>query len=291
LILHLFQENSIDNIQLVGSGSFSDVYSISLKQNNEIKKAAWKRITPKKGSLKYEINVDQYHIISEFPEELDTLRDLQECAGIIKLYGWIASFKDNIVELSMVVELCEKDLSKVIFPPDSTSLTADKKKKFILQITEAMKFVHSKGYLHRDLKPDNILVDQKYNIKIADFGLSRKMIVSSGITNRGTPLYMAPELLAANGYDKPVDVWSFGLIVWEIFNAKVVFKGLEFDLLGKEQYDHFKRDNRPSLNEGNIEPKMANLLKRCWAFAPLKRPTFAQISEEFSSNLSHFFTS
>lgn len=96
-------------------------------------------------------------------------------------------------------------------------------------ILRALQYIHSKGIVHCDLKSSNILIDDSWSIKLADFGLSKKMIgVNILDKNRqsrvGTPNWMAPEICRGENYTDKADVYSFGLIVWEIVTNQVPYR-------------------------------------------------------------------
>lgn len=87
-----------------------------------------------------------------------------------------------------------------------------------------MLYLHQTRILHRDLKPQNILL-QKDTIKICDFGFAKKMSAATNFLNsiKGTPLYIAPEILLTRPYTHKVDVWSLGIILFELATGRTPF--------------------------------------------------------------------
>ena len=97
----------------------------------------------------------------------------------------------------------------------------------IKQICLGIKVIHSKKINHRDLKPENIFMDDKMNIKIGDFGISKQLSYNKAYTstqNKGGSLfYIAPEILVDGIYNEKSDIWSFGCIIYELFNLRNYF--------------------------------------------------------------------
>lgn len=84
-------------------------------------------------------------------------------------------------------------------------------------IVDAIRYCHNLGIIHRDLKPENLLYAEPNDssiIKITDFGLARFLENELATTACGTPNYVAPEIIAGNGYSKEVDLWSIGVIIY-----------------------------------------------------------------------------
>jgi MAP/microtubule affinity-regulating kinase len=105
-----------------------------------------------------------------------------------------------------------------------------KEKRFrviLQQIVEGLEYIHSHKILHRDIKLDNILLSKNGNIKICDFGISRKMKPGKMINEHiGTPAYLAPEIILEKGYSGfSADVWSLGVMTFMAVTGKVPFKG------------------------------------------------------------------
>lgn len=100
----------------------------------------------------------------------------------------------------------------------------------LIGISNAMKYLHQQGIIHRDLKSDNVLMDEYFYPKICDFGLSRIFpeSLSSSITSCiGTPIYMAPELFDEEvHYTKKIDVFAFAILAYEIISEKVPYHEL-----------------------------------------------------------------
>lgn len=94
-----------------------------------------------------------------------------------------------------------------------------------LQILSAIKHCHLNKVLHRDIKPQNILLTKTYQIKLADFGISRVVeeFGNPATTQIGTPYYMAPEILKKEPYSFPADIWSLGCVLYEIVTRRRPF--------------------------------------------------------------------
>lgn len=156
--------------------------------------------------------------------EISLLKELKH-PNIVSLEDVLHS--DN--ELYLVFEFMQMDLKKYL-----DSLPRDKHmdpmlmKSYAYQLLEGVLFCHKRRVLHRDLKPQNLLIDEKGTLKIADFGLGRPFgIPVRAYTHEVVTLwYRAPEvLLGAQRYSHPIDVWSIACIVAEMVTKKPLFQG------------------------------------------------------------------
>lgn len=155
--------------------------------------------------------------------------------------------------------------------------------KFALDVARAMDCLHANGIIHRDLKPDNLLLtaNQK-SVKLADFGLAREETVTEMMTaETGTYRWMAPELYSTvtlrqgekKHYNNKVDVYSFGIVLWELLTNRMPFEGMSN--LQAAYAAAFKQE-RPNLPE-DISPDLAFIVQSCWVEDPNMRPSFSQI--------------
>ncbi|XP_057804306.1 serine/threonine/tyrosine-protein kinase HT1-like [Salvia miltiorrhiza] len=154
---------------------------------------------------------------------------------------------------------------------------------FALDIARAMDCLHANGIIHRDLKPDNLLLtaDQK-SVKLADFGLAREETVTEMMTaETGTYRWMAPELYSTvtlrqgekKHYNNKVDVYSFGIVLWELLTNRMPFEGMSN--LQAAYAAAFKQE-RPTLPD-ETPAELAYIIQSCWVEDPNMRPSFSQI--------------
>ncbi|XP_027349782.1 CBL-interacting serine/threonine-protein kinase 14-like [Abrus precatorius] len=120
-------------------------------------------------------------------------------------------------------------------------LTEDLARRYFRQLISAVKHCHSRGVFHRDLKLDNLLMDENGNLKVSDFGLSAvtDQIRPDGLLHTvcGTPTYVAPEILARRGYDgAKVDVWSCGVVLFALTAGYLPFNDYNITVLYRKIY-------------------------------------------------------
>ncbi|CAE6085170.1 unnamed protein product [Arabidopsis arenosa] len=154
---------------------------------------------------------------------------------------------------------------------------------FALDIARALDCLHANGIIHRDLKPDNLLLTENHkSVKLADFGLAREETVTEMMTaETGTYRWMAPELYSTvtlrqgekKHYNNKVDVYSFGIVLWELLTNRMPFEGMSN--LQAAYAAAFKQE-RPGMPEG-ISPSLAFIVQSCWVEDPNMRPSFSQI--------------
>lgn len=148
-----------------------------------------------------------------------------------------------------------------------------------IDIARGMKYLHERKIIHRDLKALNVLLDSNKRVKICDFGFSRFAESTTKLTTTvGTPHWMAPEvLIRGSHYTSKVDVYAYGVVLWEIFTGEVPYFGLDSaQIITKVVYE----DLRPPMPD-SLNSKMKDLIMSCWDRNPDVRPTFDEIVRKF----------
>jgi serine/threonine-protein kinase len=140
----------------------------------------------------------------------------------------------------LVMRLIEGDTlyQRLLNGPLTLSVT----NKFLGQIAEALDYAHNQGVIHRDLKPNNILLDQWDNVYLMDFGLAKMLAASQQLTASGamlgTPAYMAPEQWRGDPIDPRTDIYALGVILYEMVTGRLPFESdTPYSLMYKHLHD------------------------------------------------------
>ncbi|KAG0461603.1 hypothetical protein HPP92_021568 [Vanilla planifolia] len=145
-----------------------------------------------------------------------------------------------------------------------------------LDVARGMAYVHGLGFIHRDLKSDNLLIFGDKSIKIADFGVARIEIQTEGMTpETGTYRWMAPEMIQHRPYNQKVDVYSFGIVLWELVTGLLPFQNMT---AVQAAFAVVNKGARPIV-PAECPPALGEIMTRCWDANPDVRPPFADIVE------------
>ncbi|XP_073052850.1 serine/threonine-protein kinase STY46-like isoform X3 [Primulina eburnea] len=146
--------------------------------------------------------------------------------------------------------------------------------KVAIDVSKGMSYLHHNNIIHRDLKAANLLMDENDVVKIADFGVARVQLQSGVMTaETGTYRWMAPEVIEHKPYNHKADVFSFGIVLWELLTGKLPYANLTplQAAVGVVQ-----KGLRPTIPR-HTHPLIVELLEKCWQQEPSLRPEFSEL--------------
>jgi serine/threonine protein kinase len=236
----------------IGRGAFSTIYKGYDSNNGNV--FAIKEVSIA-GKKKVEENVKK---------ELNILKRLNH-NSIVQIHDYFFDNQNKIIYIIMDY-FKNGDFSKFIKGKVLKEIYA---KKYMTQLRNGLKYLYENNIMHRDLKPHNILLDDNNNLKITDFGFARyvkdDMLIN---TLCGTPIYMAPEIIKHKKYTNKSDLWSLGIIMYEMIFGKLPFKASNFIQLLKSINKNEICYNYPNID---ISSECEDLLKSLLQLDPEKR--------------------
>eukprot|EP01117_Protostelium_nocturnum_P009080 TRINITY_DN3251_c0_g1_i1.p1 TRINITY_DN3251_c0_g1~~TRINITY_DN3251_c0_g1_i1.p1 ORF type:complete len:1571 (+),score=426.26 TRINITY_DN3251_c0_g1_i1:57-4715(+) len=258
------------NLKEVGSGSFGVVF-----------KAEWRELHIAVKQIKNE-NVSEQQV-KEFLREVALLQGLRSHPNVVLFLG--ITFPPQ--RLSLVTEFCE---GGGLYPYLRKHKVDEQQKiQFILGIAKGLLHLHAEKVIHRDLAVRNILLSKHLEVKVSDFGLSREQasVESTNVTatNVGPLKWMSPESILRREYSIKSDVFSFGVVMYEIFLVVDPWAKISSVQAAIEVANNGKRMEIPK----NIHPTLASLMSLCWSQDPEQRPDFGTIctilDDDFSGKI------
>ncbi|KAL6073278.1 Tyrosine-protein kinase abl1 [Balamuthia mandrillaris] len=253
----------LEFIKEIGQGAFGVVW-----------KGAWRQT---------EVAIKKLHTMDDeqlasFQHEAQLMRNLRPHPNVVQLMGLVE--EDGMPECIVTEFLANGDLLSYLRKQDQ--LSEESMIAMALDVAAGMAHLHAEGITHRDLAARNLLLTEDLNIKVSDFGLSRKLKLQGAEQKTkqevGPLKWMSPEAIQESIYSEKSDVWSYGICLWEIVT------------LGEEPFGdtHIMKAAVKICNEGckalRIPKGTPEVLKEiilsCWQVDPKDRPTFAEITKK-----------
>eukprot|EP00770_Monocercomonoides_exilis_P000439 MONOS_436.1-p1 / transcript=MONOS_436.1 / gene=MONOS_436 / organism=Monocercomonoides_exilis_PA203 / gene_product=Nek2A / transcript_product=Nek2A / location=Mono_scaffold00007:75175-82654(+) / protein_length=1876 / sequence_SO=supercontig / SO=protein_coding / is_pseudo=false len=227
-----FEEYTVEKV--LGAGAFGEVSLVRHKPTGG--QYVWKKMPVEGGRL-----------TAEQEAELFVAKTL-DCDYVVKIKESIFHpTSDNKLELYLVMEYCGGgDLRGVITKKkaEGGKLSEEEIKDYFCQSLLGLHYLHSRNMLHRDIKPDNILLTSDHKLKLGDLGLLKEMKVDEKITTQaGTPAYMSPEIRGRQSYGSKADIFALGVVLYELCclerpfdttNMMELLFGVKVDVKAKE---------------------------------------------------------
>ncbi|GMR32076.1 hypothetical protein PMAYCL1PPCAC_02271, partial [Pristionchus mayeri] len=281
----------------LGSGAFCNVFKGRIVGEAPVLRISSSRVRGSSSLIDCDVAVKMLPSFaddiakSDFIQEINFMKSLQYHPHLVSMLGWVSDRKSPL----LLVEYCEKgDLLHYIREKKEEIIsgyqnTEGLKLKDVLsfswQISNGLEYLNSAGCIHRDIAARNVLVDGNNVCKIGDFGLCR-LTDSLLYQARGGRLplkWMAPEALSNLEYSFKSDVWSYGVLLWELFSfGEVPFASIQTT----ELLSHLQRGNRLEKPEW-CTPQVYEVMLRCWREDSTERPSFSILSSDFAAMLEH----
>lgn len=247
-----------EKIKEIGKGSYGVVYLMQDKMDGN-RYVVVKSIKVKKKNIAE---------LKSAQQEANFLKQLHH-PNVIQITD---AFQKSPTEFCIVLEYADaRDVNHYL--KTHPNLSEERILQIFSQVILGLSYIHSKKIIHRDIKIANIFLFKNGLVKIGDFGISREISEESlASTIIGTPYFMAPEILKAEPYGFPADIWAAGCVLYELMSGSHAFTGCSRD----ELFDNIKFNDTPDV-PSRYSQELKNLLYRMLEKDPRCRPTADEI--------------
>ncbi|XP_042112900.1 dual serine/threonine and tyrosine protein kinase isoform X2 [Ovis aries] len=219
-------------------------------------------------ALKSVVPPDEKHW-NDLALEFHYMRSLPKHERLVDLHGSVIDYSyggGSSIAVLLIMERLHRDLYTGL----KAGLALETRLQIALDVVEGIRFLHSQGLVHRDVKLKNVLLDKQNRAKITDLGFCKPEAMMSG-SIVGTPIHMAPELFTGK-YDNSVDVYAFGILFWYICSGSVKLPEAFERCASKDHlWNNVRRGARPE-RLPVFDEECWQLMEACWDGDPSQRP-------------------
>jgi hypothetical protein len=259
---YVIAKEDLRRCELIGKGSFGNVY-----------RGEWRHAIV---AIK---DVREVEALPDLLREAEGLKALQPHCNVIEFYGVVADGDT----FSVITAFASRGaLSNLLYGRQRVQFTDDELRGIALGAAAGVRHLHAENVIHRDLAARNILIDEAGVAKIADFGMSRSINVDEDDYNTTTTAigpfrWMSPEQMTRRSYSRASDVWSFGVVLFEIFALAPPWAGvLPFVVVSKVIA------GETLAVPTTVDERLRTLMYSCWRFEPKERPTMVEVHTSLS---------
>lgn len=255
----------------IGRGQYGVVYACE----------SWGGFAP--CALKSVVPPDEKHW-NDLALEFHYTRSVPEHERIVALRGSVIdhSYAGGSPAVILIMERLHRDLYTAI----RTGLEWSCRLQIAIDVIQGIRFLHSQGLVHRDIKLKNVLLDIRNRAKLTDLGFCKPEAMMSG-SIVGTPIHMAPELFSGK-YDHRVDVYAFGVLFWYICAGNVRLPTVYEMCQNKDQlWTDVKKGARPE-RLPQFTDECWSIMDECWAGDPMDRPLLGDVELRLGAIVNHF---